>query len=80
MNLKEAAKQGVSRLSKQDWAQDTYLRINPVEGGYGPWARLFDRQTQEDCGFDTPQAILIWNFDGEADFIPYTGIIDKDNL
>jgi hypothetical protein len=76
MNIKEAYKRGISRVTKTAWSDGTYLKINLVDDGYGPWVHLYDRPTQEACGFEIPQSILSWKVK-DNDFTTYEGPLDR---
>ena len=76
MNIREATEKGITRLTKTGWTG--YGRIHLVDGGHGPWFRIYDRGIQEVIGVETPQAVLTMQIP-DNDFIEYTGEPDRDD-
>lgn len=86
----ELSAQGHAYIRCRDakWANpNAYIRLSVIRHNdirqLGPWAHLFDRQTQESIGEPTPQAVLTFQppFNAAAflsgDYEPWTGPLDE---
>lgn len=76
MTIDEAVENGISRVRRPMWSNpNAYVRLDLVDGGRGPWLRLYDRTSQEAIGEPTPQVAPCFN-DSLTDYEEYTGPID----
>ena len=72
MTIDDALAQGITRLRRPAWANPAaYILIDN-----SPWAKLYDRPTQEVIDEPTPQMVLRIS-DTCGDYEPYTGPLDS---
>lgn len=75
MKLTEAAVKGICRVRLPQWADaDTYLKIDLIDGGIGPWGHLYSPHTQKAIHAPTPQDLLIIG-DTDDEYEEYKGEI-----
>jgi hypothetical protein len=81
MTIKEAVENKIYRLRRPMWPESAYIKLAPVDEYIGPWAYLYDRQTQSAIGEPTPQTVLVIGAAHEYcnDFEPYTGLLDESD-
>ncbi len=72
--LKAMTGKSALRFKVPNGSETSYMKFTG-----GPWAYLYDRQTQEVCDLDTPQAVLIYSefFNLDVEVEDYTGPLDK---
>lgn len=75
MTIREALEKRIPRLRQQQWANPkAYLRLPLLEKGYGPWAELYDRDSQLRLGLPVgSQKIPIFETLACDGFEEYTG-------
>lgn len=89
MKIIDLLRSGHSRIRRKVWADPhAYLRFNLYLGTQeqcvmGPWARLYERGTQQLLGFPTPQEQLVAGMnltkDSTDDWEAYLGPLDPED-
>ena len=73
MTLAECAQKGIDKIRKAHWANPkTYVKIDIIDDGFGPWGHLYDLPIQTDVlRVESPQNFIIAG-DNANDWVEFT--------